>query len=211
MGPMLQPTQETPRTQASRVRVSVVIKALNEERHIGAAIVSALAAIRPIDGEVILADSGSTDGTVQIARQYPIAVVQLKNPAEKRCGIGPQLGYQKARGEFVYILDGDMELDPEFLVKALAAMDADPRLGGVEGWSRNKATRVTSSAAGNGARSSALPVPANGSTWAGSIARMRCAKWDIFRIATCTVSKRWTWGCGFAPPAGNCVVSQRRP
>ena len=133
MGPMLQPTQEAPRSQASRVRVSVVIKALNEEQHIGAAIRSALAAISPIDGEVILADSGSTDRTVQIARQYPIAVVQLKNPAEKRCGVGPQLGYQRARGEFVYILDGDMELDPAFLVNALAAMDAHPKLGGVAG------------------------------------------------------------------------------
>ena len=110
-----------------------MIKALNEERHIGAAIRSALAAIRPVDGEVILADSGSTDRTVQIARQYPIAVVQLKNPAEKRCGVGPQLGYQRARGEFVYILDGDMELDPAFLVSALAAMDAHPQLGGVAG------------------------------------------------------------------------------
>ncbi len=39
MGPMLQSTMETPRSQASRVCVSVVIKALNEERHIGAAIV----------------------------------------------------------------------------------------------------------------------------------------------------------------------------
>jgi glycosyltransferase involved in cell wall biosynthesis len=118
---------------SGNVRVTVIIKALNEEAHIGAAVSSALAAVGTVGGEVILADSGSTDRTVDIARQYPIAVLQLKNPDERRCGIGPQLGYQIARGEFVYILDGDMELDASFLLAALSAMAGDSRLGGVAG------------------------------------------------------------------------------
>lgn len=115
------------------VRVSIIIKALNEECHIDAAIRSALAALRGIGGEVILADSGSADRTVEIAGGHPVTIVQLQDPAERRCGIGPQLGYQVAQGEFIYILDGDMELDPQLLPAALAAMDADPRLGGVAG------------------------------------------------------------------------------
>jgi glycosyltransferase involved in cell wall biosynthesis len=115
------------------VRVSVIIKALDEGRHIGPSIESALAAIERVGGEVILADSGSTDGTVEIARRYPVTIVQLKHRSERRCGIGPQLGYQLARGEYVYILDGDMELEPEFLASALAAMEADSRLAGVAG------------------------------------------------------------------------------
>jgi glycosyltransferase involved in cell wall biosynthesis len=115
------------------IRVSVIIKALNEERHIEAAIRSALQAVAAVGGEVILADSGSTDRTVPIAQSYPVTVVQLKNRAERRCGVGPQLGFQLARGEFVYILDGDMELDPLLLPAALAAMQADPKLGGIGG------------------------------------------------------------------------------
>ena len=67
-----------------RERVTVIIKALNEERHIDAAIRSALAALAGIDGEVILSDSGSADRTVEIARQYPITILQLKNTAERR-------------------------------------------------------------------------------------------------------------------------------
>jgi glycosyltransferase involved in cell wall biosynthesis len=114
-------------------RVSVIIKALNEERHVRASIESALAAVATVGGEVILADSGSTDRTVEIAREYPVTVVQLRHPHERRCGIGPQLGYQLARGEFVYILDGDMELDRDFLPEALAAMQADSRLAGIGG------------------------------------------------------------------------------
>jgi GT2 family glycosyltransferase len=121
-------------TAARRVRVSVIIKTLNEERHVAAAIESALVAVdRAGGGEVILADSGSSDRTIDIARRYPIWVVQLRDPRERRCGIGPQLGYQRARGEYVYILDGDMELDPGFLPRAIEAMEQDPRLGGVAG------------------------------------------------------------------------------
>ena len=55
--------------------VSIIIKALNEERRIALAIESALAALSGIDGEVILADGGSTDRTLEIAREYPIVIV----------------------------------------------------------------------------------------------------------------------------------------
>ena len=128
------PSGIVPATQSNgAIRVSVIIKALNEEKHIEAALRSALSAVELVGGEVILADSASTDGTVELARHFPVTVVQLRNPADRCCGIGPQLGYQRARGEFIYILDGDMELDPSFLPAALAAMDADPQLGGVGG------------------------------------------------------------------------------
>jgi glycosyltransferase involved in cell wall biosynthesis len=116
-----------------RPRVSVIIKTLNEERNVRGAIESALVALESVGGEVILADSGSSDRTLEIAREYPITVVQLADPAERRCGVGPQLGFQFARGEFVYILDGDMELDAGFLRCAVQAMTADPSLGGVAG------------------------------------------------------------------------------
>ena len=115
------------------MRVSIIVKALNEERHIEASLRSALGAAAAVGGEVILADSGSTDRTVEIARRLPVTVLQLSNPAERRCGVGPQLGYQVARGEYVYVLDGDMELDRDFLPAALAALEADRRLAGVAG------------------------------------------------------------------------------
>jgi glycosyltransferase involved in cell wall biosynthesis len=115
------------------VKVSIVIKTLNEETTISRAISSALEAAEPHGGEVIVADSGSTDRTVETAMSYPISVVQLANPQQRCCGIGPQLGFQHSIGDYVYILDGDMDLDKEFLQEAVEFLDRQPSVAGVGG------------------------------------------------------------------------------
>ena len=113
--------------------VSIIIKALNEERHIAAAIESALAALSEIDGEVILADGGSADRTVEIARQYPIVIVRLNRIEDRSCGSGAQLGFQYSRGRYLMLIDGDMRLHPTFLPAAIDALQQNPRLAGVGG------------------------------------------------------------------------------
>ena len=47
--------------------VSVILKALNEEARIGAALESVQAALEAIGGEIIVADGGSPDRTLAIA------------------------------------------------------------------------------------------------------------------------------------------------
>lgn len=113
--------------------VSIIIKALNEEKNIARAVESSLRATQGMKAEVILADSLSADRTVDIASAYPIRIVQLLHREDRSCGVGAQLGYQFARGEFVYILDGDMELCPGFLERALEMLRRDPQLAGVAG------------------------------------------------------------------------------
>ena len=113
--------------------VSVVIKAFNEEERICAAIESALRAVASVGGEVVLADCASTDRTVERAQAYPIRIVQLSHPEEGRCGVGPQLGFEHSRGEFIYLLDGDMEMLDGFLPLALDFMKAHPEVAGVGG------------------------------------------------------------------------------
>ena len=124
---------QTLRAGASACRVSVIIKALNEERHIVATVKSALRAVAAVGGEVVLADSCSTDHTVELARPYPIRIVQLAHASERCCGAGPQLGYQHSRGEFIYILDGDMQMARGFLERALAFLIGHPDIAGVGG------------------------------------------------------------------------------
>lgn len=113
--------------------VSIIVKALNEERHIAKAIESALLALAGRSGEVILADSGSSDRTVDVARRYPIRIVQLADVSERSCGAGPQLGFQASHGDYVCLIDGDMVLDPGFLDDALDFLEANPSYAGVSG------------------------------------------------------------------------------
>ena len=123
-----------PRERAEATcRVSIIIKALNEEKRVAAAVKSALAAVETVGGEVVLADSCSTDRTIALASGFPIRIVQLAHADERCCGVGPQLGFQHSMGEFIYILDGDMEMLPGFLSEAVAFMQAHPEVAGVGG------------------------------------------------------------------------------
>lgn len=114
-------------------RVTILIKALNEERHIRQCLQSALSAIQYTGGEVILCDSGSNDGTVTIAKEFPVTIVQLQNFAERSCGLGVQLGFPLVSTPYLYVLDGDMEIDKHFLPAAIERLIANPRLAGVGG------------------------------------------------------------------------------
>ena len=113
--------------------VSVILKTLNEEARIGPAIESVQAALEAIGGEVIVADGGSRDGTLVVAANYPVRVVQLEPAIRPSCGIGPQLGFQYSREPFICLIDGDMLLDPGFLPAAFAYLEANPKVAGVTG------------------------------------------------------------------------------
>jgi glycosyltransferase involved in cell wall biosynthesis len=113
--------------------VTVILKTLNEEARIGAAIESVLAAFEGIGGEVIVADGGSRDATLAVAANYPVRAVQLEPAIRPSCGIGPQLGFQYSREPFVCLMDGDMLLDPGFLPAAFAYLEANPKVAGVTG------------------------------------------------------------------------------
>ena len=115
------------------MKVSIIIKTLNEEENIGRAIKSAIKAVKGIDHEIILADSLSTDKTVEIAKKYPIKIVQLVNAKDRSCGIGAQLGYLRSKGDYIYILDGDMELSKDFIRQGIKELEAEKDLAGVGG------------------------------------------------------------------------------
>lgn len=113
--------------------VSIIIKTLNEEKHIASTLERALAGLPGGTGEVIVADSGSTDRTAEIVSRYPATMVQIVRPARPSCGIGGQLGFQYARHDFICLLDGDMDLDPTFLSEAIEYLQAHPDVAGVTG------------------------------------------------------------------------------
>jgi hypothetical protein len=80
-------------TATGPLKLTVGVKALNEEEHIGSCLASALSVVRRYGGQVVLADSGSTDATVAIARQVDVRILQLADAADSSCGAGAQLAY----------------------------------------------------------------------------------------------------------------------
>ncbi|MCZ4090862.1 glycosyltransferase [Sinorhizobium psoraleae] len=113
--------------------ISVIIKTLNEEKRIAATIESVITALEGQQSEIIVADSGSSDRTVEIALKYPVTIAQIIPPALPSCGIGPQLGFQYSRYDYICLLDGDMLLDPDFLDAAIGFLADNPSVAGVTG------------------------------------------------------------------------------
>lgn len=116
-----------------RPELTIVIKALNEARNIGRTVECARQAAGGFATEVILADSLSEDDTVAIALSKGAKAVQLDHAQDRSCGAGPQLGYQYAQGDFIFLVDGDMEIVPGFIEQAIALMRADEKVAGVGG------------------------------------------------------------------------------
>ena len=83
----------------SRPRVSVVIRCYNEREHIGRLLYGIFEQTVE-DVEVLLVDSGSTDGTLEVAREYPIDDVVYIAPEEFSFGRALNYGVEAASGEF---------------------------------------------------------------------------------------------------------------
>jgi glycosyltransferase involved in cell wall biosynthesis len=92
------------------VRLSVVIPALNEERHLGLLLSDIQCQSRRPD-EVIVVDAGSRDATLRIAEQSQAVVLHSEPPVAR----GRNLGGYSAKGELIFFLDADTRLPETFL------------------------------------------------------------------------------------------------
>jgi len=94
----------------ARCEVSFVMPCLNEAETLAPAIETALRflATHSIDGEVVVADNGSTDGSAKIARAAGARVVPV---VERGYGSSLMGGIMAARGESVIIGDPDGSYD----------------------------------------------------------------------------------------------------
>ncbi|MDP9401050.1 MAG: glycosyltransferase family 2 protein [Actinomycetota bacterium] len=99
-----------PRAGESGPLVSVVIPCLNEAANIEECVRRARAALREagLDGEVVVADNGSDDGSAELAAAAGARVVH-----ERRRGYGSAYlaGFAAARGEYIVMLDADLTYD----------------------------------------------------------------------------------------------------
>jgi glycosyltransferase involved in cell wall biosynthesis len=93
-------------TTADELEISIVMPCLNEAETLRGCISEALDAIRTcgVNGEVIVADNGSTDGSVEIAIDAGARVVPIPERGYGNALIG---GIEGARG--IYVMMGDAD------------------------------------------------------------------------------------------------------
>jgi glycosyltransferase involved in cell wall biosynthesis len=97
-------------TETEELELSVVIPCLDEANSIGICIEKARQALdlEDLEGEVIVADNGSTDGSLEIAESHGARVVHVQQQ-----GYGAALceGIRAARGRFIIMGDADDSYD----------------------------------------------------------------------------------------------------
>jgi len=84
-------------------------------------------------GTVIYVDSGSSDNSVSEAGLRGAHVVQLGSIVPFLPGLARNAGFRQLEqrdsdAEFVHFVDGDCVLEPDWVARAVAALDADPSL-----------------------------------------------------------------------------------
>jgi len=108
------------------MEVTILMPCLNEAETLSGCVEEALAGIRAAgcDGEVLIADNGSTDGSPEIARQAGARVVSVPERGYGSALIG---GIQAARGRYILMGDADGSYDfgelPKFLARLRAGAD----------------------------------------------------------------------------------------
>lgn len=96
--------------------VSVIIPAYNEEETIAKTIKSVLKSDYP-DFEIIIVDDGSTDKTLEIARQYEREKIRVFHKENGGKGTALNFGIKLAEGKIIFTMDADTTVDSESMKK----------------------------------------------------------------------------------------------
>lgn len=122
---------EANRTQEqSKVYMTVAVIAYNAERTLRACLEAIFNQNCQRElYEVILVDSGSTDSTIEIAREFPVRIF-----VEKGCtrGRARNICLREAYGEIVVMVDSDVICPRDWLSKAIDAFK-DPTVAAISG------------------------------------------------------------------------------
>lgn len=131
----------------SQCDLSIVVPFLNEEESISHMYDAVISAVEPLGCrfELIFVDDGSTDRTLEIARQLAASDTRLRVIKFRRnYGQTPAMaaGIDHARGRVIVTMDGDLQNDPRDISGLLEQIDKGYDL--VVGWRFNRKDKLIS-------------------------------------------------------------------
>lgn len=103
------------------MKLSILMPVYNEEERIADALKQALAVDYPCDIELVVVDDGSRDGTSEIlgrADDERLRVITHQRNAGKGAAI--RTAVDSAEGDYMVILDADLEYDPQDIPRLLS-------------------------------------------------------------------------------------------
>lgn len=126
------------------MRASIVIRAYNEDKYIAKLLEGIQAQKARFPYETILVDSGSTDRTRDIARNYPVQIVQI-SPEDFSFGFSLNRGIQHASGQYCVFISAHCYPETEnWLTNLLEPLEKNDDLALVYGKQRgNHLTRFS--------------------------------------------------------------------
>lgn len=104
------------RSPADRFQLSIIIPVFNEAENLGA-LLDKLAALELPSAEIVVVDDGSSDGSTAVAEAAGVRVV--RHPYNIGNGAAIKSGIRAARGQWLLLMDGDGQHQPEDIEKLL--------------------------------------------------------------------------------------------
>lgn len=109
--------------------VSVIIPALNEEKYLPRCLESLSRQSREDQFEIIVVDGGSTDRTVEVAKEYSDKVIVEPSPV----GVARNLGAEHAQGKILAFIDADTVACERWVEEIARTFDSNSNAAGVTG------------------------------------------------------------------------------
>lgn len=122
-------------TGDGELALSVVIPTYNSAAWLPSTLEALAEALRQVEGpvEVVLVDDGSTDGSdelvTRIRKDYPVGIVLVRQENSGRF-LARWAGIERARGEFVMLLDSRVVVAPDAVAYIMSAVASDPTPAG---------------------------------------------------------------------------------
>lgn len=111
--------------------LSVIILAWNGEKLIEKNLDTLLAGLNTEKYEIIVVDNGSTDKTSEILKKYENRIKLIKNKENLGFAAGNNIGIKEAQGEYILLLNQDVECVDGAVGKLLNFLENNPGYGAV--------------------------------------------------------------------------------